>query len=466
MFPASSDFKNLVRESHEVITKVEVLRDGSILAVIYPESGAVEVDARRAVRRTCSITLRASGSSTVLTPTYNTYAQVLAQYATYTALAAVSSYSSVKVITGYDIGTAYDVIIPSSASDLITPYGNELKIYRGITFQRRRVAASYATIVGDYATYAVLAANVANYQTINDRTGPWETVEEYVPLGVFVITDVDIDDAPDGVTVNVTGADRSIRISRARWTDPYKVAKGTAVETAIGDLLADRWSSITTAFTATGATTTLSVLGVDTENDPWQDAVKLADAVAFDLYFDQDGICVLSPKRDYTDVTGDETYVEGTEAMVLGAQRRLTSEGVYNAVVVSTEGTEDVQFRSTALDDDPASPTYVYGPFGLVPTFRSSPLINTQAAADKYAAAVLNQIKGTTEAIAWNQLVDPSLDAGDTVTVVNTGARIARTLVLDRITIPLAASESMGSVARTIRTVDEEQYLVESIDQS
>lgn len=466
MFPASSDFKAAVRNSHQVITKVQVLSGGSLLAEIYPESGTVEVDSRRAVRRTCSLTFRASGTSPVLTPIYNTYGQVTTQYATYTALAAVSTYAAVITIVDYDLGTSYDALIPASSSDLLTPYGNEIKIYRGIRYQRRRVAASYATILGDYSTYAVLAANVANYQTINDRTGPFETVEEYIPLGVFVIMDVEVQVDPDGVSIAVTGQDRSIRISRARWTDPYKVANGTAVETALTNLLNDRWGSITTSFTTTGATTTQVVLGLDTDNDPWQDAVKIAEANALDLYFDNDGTCILEPKRDYTDTEGDETYVEGSEAMLLAASRRLTAEGVYNAVVVTGEGTDDTQYRSTVLDDDPASPTYVYGPFGLVPTFRSSPLINSQRSADKYAAAILNEIKGTTEAISWEQVVDPSLDAGDTVTVVDTAARISRTLVLDRISIPLSASEAMGSVARTIRTVDGEQYLVQESDQT
>lgn len=461
MYPATTNFKAAIRDSHTVITKVEVLRDDEILAVVYPETGSVDVDMRRSVRRTCSLTFRASAPTSVLFPTYNTYASVTTDYATYTALAAVSSYSSVKKVVSTSVGESYDDLIPTSSDSLLTPYGNEVKIYRGVEYQQRRSGKSYATVAGDYATYAVLTTQVATYDTLNELTGVWETVDEYIPLGVFVIMDVDIAIDDQGVALNVTGVDRSSRIARARWTDPYKIAAGTVVETAISDLLSDRWSDITTSFTATGQTTTQVVLGLDSENDPWKDAVDIAEAASFDLYFDNDGICVLSPVRDYTDVDGDEVYTEGSEAMLLAASRRITAEGVYNAVVVTGEGTSDTQYRATALDDDPASPTYVYGPFGLVPTFRSSPLINSQASADAYAAATLNSIKGTTESISWGQIVDPSLDAGDTVTIVNTAGQIARTLVIDKLSIPLSVSESMGAIARTIRTVDGASYLAE-----
>lgn len=407
MFPTSSEYKTAVRGSHKVLTKVELLRDDTILETIYPDAGSVDVDMRRAARRTCTLTLKNH----------------------------------------------------EDPQQRVSPYGNEVKVYRGITYQRRRTGKAYSDVLGDYATYAVLSTEVANYGALTAATSVWETVQEYVPLGIFLIIDVDITADEDGTTTTITGVDRSVRIARASFTEPYTIAAGVAVETALADMLFNRWSSIRTSFTATGATTTQVVLGLDSQNDPWKDAVNIAETAACDLYFDQEGTCVLAPKRDYTDATGDQTYLENEEAMLLNANRRITAEGVYNAVVVTGEGTTDATFRSVALDDDPASPTYVYGPFGLVPTFRSSSLINSQASADKYAAAALSDIKGTTEAIAWTQIVDASLDAGDTVTIVSSAAGIERTLVLDRLTVPLAAAEPMSAIARTIRTVDGESYL-------
>ena len=50
--------------------------------------------------------------------------------------------------------------------------------------------------------------------------------EELVPLGVFVL-DADLEETEDG-TITVSAGDRSRRISRARWTDPYTVPAGTA----------------------------------------------------------------------------------------------------------------------------------------------------------------------------------------------------------------------------------------------
>lgn len=451
MYPVSENFKGAVRYSHRVITKAEVLRYGQLVATIYPDSGGVEVDSRSAIRRTCSVSLHAGGQSIGVEDIYTTYANLSSGYATYSALVAgPADYATTRVVTSQEITVEDDGLVPSSGLDILTPYGNELRLSRGIEY---RVATdyTYSALAGDYATYSALASAVAAYAAFDAFVGPVETVQEFVPLGVFVITATTIGTDATGIAISLEGQDRALRISRARWLDPYQIPSGTNVTNALLDLVQDRYPDIVTRFSSTSATVAAVTLGLDDDNDPWADALAIAEAAGMDLYFDADGVCVLEPVPDYTVAATVETYREGEEAMLLTAQRVLSSDGVYNAVVVTAEGSDIVApVRATALDEDPSSPTYVYGPFGLVPFFLSSPLVTTTAAAQNLATAKLNELRGTSENIAWSQIVDPSLDVGDIVAISNEKSKLARAMVLDRLSIPLDYSAEMTAQGRTI----------------
>lgn len=451
MYPVTDDFKVAVRYSHQVITRAEILRDDQLIGIIYPESGSVEIDSRRAQRRTCSVALHDTGRTLVYAPVYNTYASLDATYATYTAFAAaVASYADSRVIVDETVEVDDDGLIPDTGLDMLTPYGNELRLFRGIKY-RKKGTFTYAALSAQYASYNALLNGVSTYDVLSLQEGPIETIEEYVPLGTFRITDVAISQDGSGVGLDIDGVDRSFRISNNRWIEPYQIASGTNIKTALTELLQNRWTDIPLRFSDTTITTAAITLGLDTENDPWADAQEIAETAGMDLYFDADGYCVLEPLRDYSVAASVEKYLENEEAMVLNTNRALSSDGIYNAVVVTGEGSDTTApVRATAIDDNPTSPTYAYGPFGLVPTFRSSPLITTQAAADTYAISTLSQIRGKAESINWNQIVDPSLDAGDVVAIINITSKLARALIIDRLTIPLGPEEAMSAQGRTI----------------
>lgn len=456
MYPVSAEFKAQVRQSHQAIIKAEVWTGDSRILTLEPLDGVVDVDARRGVRRTCSLTVAAPDPTIELERQPDTYADLAAAYATYTALAgAAASYG--QLISGELTETEVDAgIVPDTPFSALAPFGNEIRLWRGIRV-RRQVAddTTYGELAASYASYAAMAAAVANYAALNVATTLEEEVDEYVPLGVFLITSVDVNTSGGGTTVTVNGSDRSLRVARARWTQPYTVDSGTNVETAVGDLLADRWTNVETDFSSTDETLNRAVFGLETENDPWKDARKLAQAGGLDVYFDPDGIARLEPIEDYETATPEETYLEDDEAMVLDLSRSLTNEGTYNGVIATGEGSEaSATYRAEVWDDDPESPTYRYGPFGEVPLFFSSPLLTSDEQATKAAATILAKKKGTQEAVSWTQVVDPSLDVGDVIRVVNASTKVDRLMVLDRISIPLAPAAAMTAVARTIRSLN------------
>ncbi len=372
MYSASASFKSSVVRDHIVVAKAEVWNQDQKLATLDIDNGSVKVDSKSAIRRTCSVHLVTDRTTANL--------------------------------------------VPDTGFDTLSPFGNELRLYRGIQYL--------------------------------------DGTEEYVPLGVFIMTDINIQDSNEGVEITVEGEDRSLKVSRNKWLEPYQVTSGS-LEDAIEDLLKDRFDDVQTNFPATNVTINQVILGAENENDPWKDAVELCELVGFDLFFDPNGIVVMRqfPSLDGAIVVA--SYVEGENNTITSISRNISSKETFNGVIYILEGSEvPTPIRVEAWDEDTTSPTYRFGVFGEAPTFITSNLLETEAQAITAAYLLLNRFIGAQESISWNGLVDPSLDANDVVYIRNTGAKVDRVVIIDSLDIPLAPEDSMTADARVVRVVD------------
>ena len=372
MYAASASFKSAIVADHVVVAKAEVWNQDQKLITLEIDKGSVKVDAKSAVRRTCSVHLVTDRTTANL--------------------------------------------VPDTGFDTLTPFGNELRLYRGVQY--------------------------------------YDGTEEYVPLGVFIITDINIQDSNEGVDISVEGEDRSLKISRNKWLEPYQVTSGS-LEDAIEDLLKDRFDDVETNFPVTNVTINQVVLGAENENDPWKDAVELCELVGFDLFFDPNGIVVM---RQFPSLDGSvvvASYVEGENNTITSISRNISSKETFNGVIYILEGSDvPTPIRVEAWDEDTTSPTYRFGVFGEAPTFVTSNLLQTSDEALKAAYSLLNRFIGAQESIGWNALVDPSLDANDVVYIRNTGAKVDRVVIIDSLEIPLAPEDAMTADARVVRVVD------------
>lgn len=372
MYPASAAFKSAVSTDHVVIAKAEVWNQDQKLTTLNIDKGSVKVDAKSTIRRTCSVHLVTDRTA--------------------------------------------DNLVPDTGFDTLTPFGNELRLYRGVRY--------------------------------SDGT------EEYVPLGVFIMTDIDITDSNEGVEINIQGEDRSLKVSRNKWLEPYQVTNGS-LEDAIEDILRDRFDDIQTNFPTTNVSINQVLLGAENENDPWKDAVELCELVGFDLFFDANGIATM---RQFPNLDGSvvvASYREGDNNKIISIRRNISSKETYNGVIYTLEGSEvTTPVRVQAWDEDTTSPTYRFGVFGEAPTFVTSNLLATEAQALSAAYALLNRYIGAQESISWNSIVDPTLDANDVVYIRNVGAKVDRVVIIDSIDIPLSPEEEMTADARVVRVVD------------
>lgn len=371
MYPATAAFRAAIVKSHTVIAKAEIWASDQKLSTLNIANGTVTVSAKNATRRVCEVTLSTS--------------------------------------------RADDNDVPDNDYDLLTPFGNELRLYRGIQY--------------------------------SDGT------QEYIPLGVFVITDVAINDRADGVAIKVMGEDRSIIVSRSKWLEPYQMVSGT-LESSITAMLQSRYSDVQVSFPTTGITIGQVVLGADKANDPWKDAVQICELVGYDLYFDVTGVVTMKPFPTLDGAVVVATYEEGNGTTITELDRTISTKETFNGVVYTVSGTQvTTPIKVTVWDEDSTSPTYRYGKFGQVPIFISSNLVQTTDAATTAATNLLYTYIGSQETINWNSLVDPTLDVQDVVYVKSVGAKVNRLVIIDALTVPLSPDAQMKADARIVRVV-------------
>lgn len=307
---------------------------------------------------------------------------------------------------------------PRSATGLLTPTGTEVTVYRGVLYP--------------------------------------SGIEEVVSLGVYRLSKVTITDTTSAIGtpgIVLEGYDRSRTVERDKFIAPYTVAQGTNIIQAIQDILARtfdnlQYDAVTTTLTATAP------MVYDTANNPWEACQDLATSIGCEVYFDVNGNVVIAPPVDVDHLTSpDWSYVEGVGCQMLALGVVYTDEPGYNGVVLTGESTGDElpAVRSVVWDEEPSSPTYHEGPYGEVPMFVTNSVVSTQADADSVAQATLNSTIGITSQLSVTALVNPALDANDTVEVQRAKSGISAKYAIDSLTIPLMASETAQLTLRAKR---------------
>jgi hypothetical protein len=287
---------------------------------------------------------------------------------------------------------------------------------------------------------------------LNVRISSDAGVAEYCPLGVFLLDDVAVTDTAAGAYVEIAGADLSRRVARNAWDATYTVQPGTNYGTAISAMLLDRMPDVQLNFASTDQVTPQLQFGQSTSNDPWQDIQQMALSIGYECYFDARGICVLRhvPDPDINDSQWE--FEDSAHPLITALVRRVSDSNTYNKVIATGEGTgNDVPVQATAIDDDPASPTFYLGPYGTVTYRFTSPLILTVEQAQQAADAMLRQVKGATEAVEIDVVPMPAIEPGDVVTVTRGRSKVEGRFLVDQLTTPLSPMDTQHFTARRQR---------------
>lgn len=298
-------------------------------------------------------------------------------------------------------------LVPKYADDLLSPYGQEVRIWRGLRLPG-----------GDV----------------------------YLPVGTFRISEPRSTLGGRGMLVQVSGMDRARSVQMHRFEVPYTVPAGTNVGTAIQSLVTDRLPGTTCNFVTTTSTTPLVVF--DQQADPWQAAQKMATDIGCELFFDPMGVCVLRAISDPGATGVDWDFSAEGKQTITTIESVYSTDPGYNGAVVMGEAPAVALTPSIVYDTDPASPTYSGGPYGKVPEFYRSNLITTQAQSDAAALGMRLRQRGATEVVSFSAIPHPALEAGDVGHVAEDRVRIDGNYLIDAFNMPIDVESEMHVTCR------------------
>lgn len=296
----------------------------------------------------------------------------------------------------------------TTASGLLTPYGNELYVERGL-------------VRGDGTT-------------------------EWISQGYFRTTTVEQDDVPNG-PIRLTGQDRMSGIKDARLLSPVQFGTGTSVEDIFDFLVTEVYPLAEFVFDFDAGGTTLAS-GHIAEEDRYGFLLDLATSLGKVMYWDHEGKLRVQAPPDPAEPVFDVNHGKG--GVLVRMSRALDREGVYNAVVASGEHPEATlaPVRAVARDMNPDSPTYWLGPFGPVPRFFTSPFITTFDQAGQAAETMLRKSLGLPYNVAFDAVPNPALEPLDPVRVTYSDTAAFEVHVLEKLTIPLVPGAALTAATR------------------
>lgn len=299
---------------------------------------------------------------------------------------------------------------------------------------------------------------------------------EEIPLGPYRIGRPALEYDGTSVSLSVEGYDRSRTVSRARFTDTYVILRGADYGIAIHDLIHSRlpWLDYDADFDfmdtadirdATGASTWYTPgIAFDAQDDPWEKATEMANAIGAELFFRPDvtapsgAKCVLRPEPLTQYEEPVFRYTDHEDCLIEHVKRDLDDESAYNGVIVVAEDTDLPRpLRAEAWDTNPNSPTY-YDPqypelsvFGAVPFFMTVQYATQQSQVDRAARGNLEKRVGILENVQFTSIANFAHESGDVIQIERPELNVTGRFVLDVFTHSLGP-ECTASGATRLRS--------------
>lgn len=266
----------------------------------------------------------------------------------------------------------------------------------------------------------------------------------WAALGYFRISEVDQGDAANG-PIGLTLDDRMATIIDSRFLQPRQWLIGTTVGDIVNEVVLEIYPNATIIFDDDADESQLG-RSLIVEESRFEVLKTLADGLGKIFYWDGQGRLVFETIPD----EDEPIWIvnAGPGGVMVKADRSLSRDGVYNAVVVLGEGTDEIPpVRAVARNAQESSPTFFGGPFGQVPRFYSSTFITTQVQAENAAVNLLRQFLGAAYDVGVSAVPNPALKPYDAIRVVyNDGTREMH--VVEKVTIPMTVNAALNIATR------------------
>lgn len=319
------------------------------------------------------------------------------------------------------------------------------------------------TVPGDYWTPDIFP--YGNQLFIERGINFGDGTREMVPLGYYVIWDVEQEDAPYG-PIRVTAYDRLKRLMDHTVQFPYQIPPGGVTHRYIFERLINGRPDSTGPASQDGyghgmfyddpvpitwsydADVAMVPGGQVVEDSRYEFLANLAAQRECVLVFNRAGELEVRP-YDVDTTTVVRTVRPGYN--LIRASRSVTREGVKNVVTAYGSDSASPTGYRLAFNNDPNSPLYWKGKFGVTTRYFASPLLKTPEAAQSAAETVLARYTGLPQSTGVLVVPNPAYEPLDVLTVaIGTGSEIH---VADEVKIPLDISQPVEIVTRTTNDV-------------
>lgn len=266
----------------------------------------------------------------------------------------------------------------------------------------------------------------------------------WAPLGYYRINQTSQDDAAKG-PLALDLQDRMSTIIDSRFLEPRQWLVGTTVSDIITEVVTEVYPAAVIEY---DDDSDLAQLGrsIIVEESRYEVLATLADGIGKIFYFNGEGILRFETIPDENSPIW--TVGAGSGGVMVRSNRSISRDGVYNAVVVTGEGPDELMpVRAVAYDAQPSSPTMFGGPFGRVPRFYSSTFITTTEQAQTAAISLLRQSLGTSYDVGLSAVPNPALKPYDPIKVIYNDYN-RETHIIERVTIPLDVDAAMSASTR------------------
>lgn len=345
---------------------------------------------------------------------------------------------SVKAAWGQDITSTVDLTVAGWDGFLPeTPVVGTNRLYGEGTYG--------SGIYGDYVhtEYKSLALPVKTTAVVSWKATAGANTAT-LTLGTFTVTAVSWADEPDGPRMKLSGADATWDLSRLRWLAPFQVAAGTALETAIEDIVGEYLPGTTVTITGTTYTTPLLTYLPGAGSDVWRACADIAYAAGLELYANRAGDLVGVPREDDDEALPVWTITDTGTGMRF--VQTPDAEEMCNTVLAFGESGGETPVYGVAQDTS--------GPFGTVAVGRAvvreyrSAAITTSAQALNAANSLLRKWSSVSETVEVETAPVPHIDPGDYVRVVSAGLELDDTFRVVSVDMPFDVETSWRLTVR------------------
>lgn len=260
----------------------------------------------------------------------------------------------------------------------------------------------------------------------------WET-----QIGEFMIDRISQPHFPR--EVKITGRDYTKKCLGSKFVAATQYAAGDSLEGLINSIASTAGISKRNLPT-TGVTVTRTFFW-DRGVDRWAAMKEIANAYAYDIYFDTQGYLTITPQVDPATQAPTTVVKTGKDGTLASYEKSTSDTRIYNVVVVTGESADEANppVFAVARNDDPTSPASTVNIGERVYQYTSSFITTTEQAqnvADKFLAIhSLEEFE-----LSFESLVMPWLEVGDIVGWVDPRPAPGdpSAFLLSSITIPLS----------------------------